>query len=90
MIHLKEVLCFCKRKNYKKYYEKALETKDECSLRFNAAKKKSGNAIADPTTPQEMGKVLKKSLELATTAVVVAEKTVLKRGRHFSHSTRCF
>ena len=90
VIHVKEVLSFCEQKNYNKFYEKALKTKEDCSLRFNAAQKKSDEAITDPTTTPERAKALEKSLELATTAVVVAEKTVIKRGKAFSHSTRCF
>jgi hypothetical protein len=44
---------------------------------------KSNKAIADPTTTLERTTALKKSLELATTAVVVAEKALLKRGEAF-------
>ncbi len=83
VIHVKEVLSFCKWKNYYKFYEKAAKTKEDCSLQFNAAQKKSNNAIADPTTTPERAKALNKSLELATAGVVVAEKTVLKRGKAF-------
>ena len=75
VIHVKEVLSFCKRKNYYKFYGKAAETNEDCSLQFNAAQKKSDDAIADPTTTPERAKELKKSLKLATTAVVTAEKT---------------
>ena len=83
MIHVKEVLSFCKRKNYDKFYEKALKTKEDCSLRLNAAQKKSDEAITEPTITPERAKELEKSLELATTAVDVAEKTVLKRGESY-------
>jgi hypothetical protein len=83
VIHVKEVLSFCKRKNYNKFYEKALQTKEDCSLQFNVAQKKSDKAIADPTTAPERAKALKKSLELATAAVVMADKTILKRGKAF-------
>ena len=83
MIHVEEVLSFCKRKNYDKIYKKALETKEDCSSRFNAAQKKSNNAIADLTTIPERERALEKSLELATAAVVVAKKTLLKRGAAF-------
>ena len=57
--------------------------KEDCSLRFKAAQKKTDDAIADPTTTPERAKALEKILELATTAVVAAEKTVLKRGKIF-------
>ena len=83
LIHVKEVLSFCEQKNYNKFYEKALSSKEDCSLRFKVAQKKSNVAIADPTTTPERAKALKKSLELAAAAVVVAEKTVLKSGRAF-------
>ena len=84
MIHVKEVMSLCKRKDFYKSYEKALKNKEDCTSRFNAAQQKPDNAIADPTTTPERAKVLEKSLELATAVVVVAEKTVLKRGgRHF-------
>ena len=58
-------------------------TKEDFSLSFRAAQKKSDKAIADPTTTPERAKALEKSLELATTAVVIAEKTLLKRGKAF-------
>ena len=90
MIHVKEVLSFCEWKNCNKFYAKALITKEDCSLRFKAAQKKSDAAIADPTTTPERAKELEKSLELATTAVVVAEKTIIKRENACSHSTRHF
>ena len=64
--------------------------KEDCSLRSKAAQKLSDDAIADPTTTPERLKALKTSLELATTAVVVTEKIVEKRGEAFSPSTRRF
>ena len=80
IIHVKEVLSFCKRKNYYKIYEKAVQSKEDCFLRYQAAQKKSDNSIADPTTTQEMAKALEKSLELAIAATVAAEKLLEKRG----------
>ena len=71
------------RKNYNKFYAKALQTKDDCSLKFWGAQKKSDKAITDPKTTPESAKALKKSLELATTSVAVAEKALLKRGKAF-------
>ena len=73
VIHVKEIPRFCDWKNYNKFYAKALKTKEDCSLQFSGAQKKSNEAIADPTTTPERAKVLEKSLELATAAVVVAE-----------------
>ena len=52
-------------------------------MRFNVTQKKSDKAISDPTTTPERAKALEKSLELATTAMVVAEKALLKRGKAF-------
>ena len=52
-------------------------------MHFKAVQKLSNDAIADPTTMPERANALEKSLELATTAVVVAEKTVPKRGKAF-------
>ena len=47
VIHVKEVLVFCKRKNYYKFYEKADKSKEDCSLQYQAAQKKSDNSIND-------------------------------------------
>ena len=82
-IHVKEVLSFCKRKDYYKFYKKALKTKEDCSLRFTAAQKKSKDSITDPTTTPERAKALDERLELATALVVLAEKNQLKRGKAF-------
>ena len=60
-----------------------MKAKEDCSLQFNAAQKKSDNAITDPTATQERATALEKSLELATNAKVAAEMTVLKRGKEF-------
>jgi hypothetical protein len=54
-------------------------SKEDCSLRFDAAQKKSDDSITDPKTTSERAKALEKSLELATAAVVLAEKTIPKR-----------
>ena len=83
VIQVKEVLSLCERKNYYKYYEKAVTSKEDCSLRFTAAQKKSNDSIADPTMTPERAKALEKCLELATAVVVAAEKTQLKRGKAF-------
>ena len=66
IIHVKEVLSLIKRKNYFDYYEGAVMRKDDCIQRFNKAKKKSDDAITDPTTTVERAAALKRSLELAT------------------------
>ena len=46
-------------------------------------RKKSDDAIANPTTTVDRGKALEKSLELATQAVMEAELHLLKRGKSF-------
>ena len=83
IIHVKEVLRFCKRKNYYKFYVKAESSKEDCFLQYQAARKKSDKSIANPTMTSEMAKALGKSLELAITAVVTAEKTIEKKGKAF-------
>ncbi len=50
---------------------------------FNKAQKKLDNAIKDPTRTEDEKKVLAKSLELATQAVMEAEVHLLKRGKAF-------
>jgi hypothetical protein len=83
IIHVKEVISLCKRKNYYKYFEVAQKEQEDCTLRFTVAQKKSDDSIADPTTTPERAKALERSLELATKAVVAAEKQQLKRGKAF-------
>jgi hypothetical protein len=83
VIHVKEVLNLIKRKNYNDYYEGAKLAKGDCLKRFERARKKSDDAIADPTTSVERAKALEKSLELATQQVMEAELALLKRGKAF-------
>ena len=63
VIHLKEVLSLIKRKKYYDYYEAAVMAKEDCMIRFTAAKKKSNNSITDPTTTVKRVKALERSLE---------------------------
>jgi len=88
IIHVKEVLSLIKRKNYYNYYEGDEIKKEDCTQRFMAAQKKSDDSIADPTTTPERTKALKRSLELATEALMEAKLHVLKRGSLSSDSTR--
>ena len=83
IIHVKEVLSLIKRKNYFNCYEGAVMKRDDCLERFSKAQKKSNDAIANPTTTVDMGKALKRSLELATKAVMEAELHLLRRGKSF-------
>ena len=85
---MKEVLNLIKRKNYNDYYEGAKLTKNDCLQRFNKARKKSDDAISDPTTTVDRGKALEQSLELATQHVMEAELLLLKRGRPSLDSTK--
>ena len=57
--------------------------KEDSTQRFTVAQKKSGDSIADPTTTPERAKALKKSLELATMAVMEAELHVQNRIKSF-------
>ena len=79
---------FCKRKGYYKSYEKAKTTFKDCPSRFLVAQQKLNEANADPTITPERKKALKKSQELETAVVVLAEKTIPKRGKQFSPFTR--
>ena len=83
MIHVNKVIRFCKRMDFYKSYKKAKTNFEDCTSRFMAAQQKLDKAIADPTTSADRMKALKKSLELATTAVVLAVKSILKRGKQF-------
>ena len=80
---MKEVLSLIKRKSYFDSYEGAVMKKNDCIQRFNKAQKKSNDAIANQTTKVDRAKALKRSLELATQAVMEAELHLLKRGKYF-------
>ena len=54
----------------------------DCTTQFNNAQKTLDDANADPTTSEDRKKALKKILELATTSVETAEKTIPRRGKH--------
>ena len=73
----------CNRKGFYKYYEKAKTNFADCNARFKGAQQKLDKAIADPTTTPERTKALKKSLELATAQVELADKTIPTKGNHF-------
>ena len=79
MIHVQEVMNFCKRKGFYKSNKKAKTNVVDCTTRFANAQKTPNNANADPTTSADRKKALKKSLELATTAVKLAERTILRK-----------
>ena len=52
--------------------------KDDFTQHFNKSQKKSDDVIADPTTTVERAAALKRSLELATQAVMEAKLNLLK------------
>ena len=88
MIHVQEVMNFCKLKGFCKSYKKAKTNLVDCTTRFNNSQKTLINAIADRVTSADRKKALKVSLDLATTAVETAEKTISRRGKHFFPFTR--
>jgi len=81
IIHVQEVLSFCKKKGYFKAYKKSRTNLQDCTTRHNQAKEKLQDAKNDPTTSKDRMKALKKSQELAPTAVLLATKLVLRRGK---------
>ena len=83
MIHVNKVMRFCKRMDFYKSYKKAKTNFKDCTSRVNTAQQKFDDAIADPTTTPERKKAIQKSLELATTSMVLAEKTIPKRRKQF-------
>ena len=83
MIHVQEIMNFCKRKEFYKSYEKAKTNFEDCTTRLASAQNKLDDANADPTTSADRNKALKKSLELATTAVELAERTIPRKGKNF-------
>ena len=87
IIHVQEVLNFCNRKGFFKAYNKSMAHFEDCSTRSNMAKAMLTDAKNDPTTSKERMKALKKSLELATTAVVLAKRLSQGEGSNFSPST---
>ena len=76
MIHVQEVINFCKRKDFYKSYLKAKTHLEDCTIRCANSQKTLDNANADPTTTPDRKKELEKSLELATTAMVLATKSI--------------
>ena len=88
VIHVQEVLNFCKNKGFFKSFEKGKLHLVACTTRWEMAKVKLDNAKLDPTTSEDRMKALKRSLELATTAMVLATQAIPKREKQISLSTR--
>ena len=81
VIHVQEVLNFCKNKGLFKAYKKSKLHLLDCITRSNGAKDKLTEAKEDPTSSEDRMKVLEKSQELATTAVLLAAKAMPRRGK---------
>ena len=88
IIHVQEVLNFCKNKGFFKAYEKARLHLLDCITRSNNAKAKLTDAKDDKNSSKDRIKALEKSQELARTAVLLAGKAMPRRGSIFSPSTR--
>jgi len=80
IIHVHEVLNFCKNKGFFKAYEKSKAHLQDSITRSAMAKDKLTEAQIDPTTSKDRMKALVKSLELASTAVLLATKAIPRRG----------
>ena len=83
VIHVQEVLNFCKNKGFYKAFAKVKVNLQDCTTRFTMAKDKLVDAKNDPTTPEDRMKALVKSQELASTAVILATKALPRRGKQF-------
>ena len=88
IIHMQEVLNFCKNKGFFEGYKKSKAHLLDTITRSDIAKDKLQEAINDPTTSEDRLKVLDKSLDLASTAVLLATKTIPRKGSNYSPSTR--
>jgi len=83
VIHVQEVLNFCKNKGFFNSFAKGEKHLVDCTARWEMAKDKLGDAKLDPTTSNDRMKALKKSEELASTAVTLATKSIPRRGKQF-------
>ena len=78
MIHVQEIMNFCKRKGFYDGYDAALAQLKETVIRKSTATKKLKDEKDDPTTTEEKQKALKRSSVLAKLAVTNAKKELLK------------
>ena len=60
MIHVQEIMNFCKPKGFYNFYKKAKKNFEDCTTRFDNAQKTLFDANADPTTSADRNKALKK------------------------------
>ena len=71
IIHVQEVLNFCKNKGLFKAHKKYKAHLQDCTSRSAMAKDKLTEAQLDPTTSEDRMKALVENLELASTAVLL-------------------
>ena len=88
VIHVQEVLNFCKNKGFFKSFEKGKIHLVACTTRWEMAKVKLNDDKLDPTTSEDRMKALKKREELASTAVTLATNSIPRAADNFSPSTR--
>ena len=80
---MQEVLSFCKNKGFFKAYDKSKAHLQDCTTRNKTAKVKLQDAKNDPLTSEDRMKALVKSQELAGAAVLLATKSIPRRGKQF-------
>ena len=83
IIHVQEVLKFCKKKGFYKAYARAKLHLMDCIARFNGDKDKLSETMDDPTSSKDRKDALKKGVELGRTAVLLAAKQMPKKGKQF-------
>ena len=81
VIHVQEVLNFCKNKGFFKANDKSKAHLQDCTTRNITAKVKLQDAKNDPTTSEDRMEALVKSQELAGTSVLLATKSISRRGK---------
>ena len=83
IIHVQEVLNFCKNKGFYKAYATAKLHLTDCITRSKGARDKLSEAMNDPTSSKDRKNTLKKGVELGRTAVLLAAKQLPKKGKNF-------
>ena len=88
VIHVQEIMNFCKSKGFYDGYNVALAQLKETVSRKSTSTKKLESEKDDPTSTKENQKAHERSNVLAKFAVTNAKKELLKHGLNFSPSTR--
>ena len=83
IIHVQEVLNFCKNEGFFKAYEKSRLHLLDCITRSTNAKDELTDAMDEANTSKDRMKALEKSEELVRTAVLIAAKALPRKGKHF-------